>query len=204
MTCCSILLPAELCIFFPIREIWLEQLAFDFDVFLLYTIEFLLPNFVLLTLKSLSLSLSNYPIFFLQEKGSDEIVLKAMGRAINKTVMIAELIKVGWQCSLLPSLSLWELFIYQFSPLSEKDCWSTSKYFNWINWYNWHVGATRRRPSSVWNITLFCYQDHASAIVLLYMGAIIFLFCFSLETTRHVSMITITFSKRELDTSSTG
>lgn len=33
-------------------------------------------------------------IFCLQEKGSDEIALKAMGRAINKTVMIAELIKV--------------------------------------------------------------------------------------------------------------
>lgn len=32
--------------------------------------------------------------FVLQEKGSNEIVLKAMGRAINKTVMIVELIKV--------------------------------------------------------------------------------------------------------------
>lgn len=31
---------------------------------------------------------------FQQEKGSNEIALKAMGRAINKTVMIAELIKV--------------------------------------------------------------------------------------------------------------
>lgn len=42
----------------------------------------------------------NNPVFnqslnFVQEKGSDEIVLKAMGRAINKTVMITELIKVG-------------------------------------------------------------------------------------------------------------
>lgn len=34
-------------------------------------------------------------MYFMQEKGSDEIVLKAMGRAINKTVMITELIKVG-------------------------------------------------------------------------------------------------------------
>jgi DNA-binding protein len=32
--------------------------------------------------------------YFYQEKGSDGISLKAMGRAINKTVMIAELIKV--------------------------------------------------------------------------------------------------------------
>lgn len=30
----------------------------------------------------------------LQEKGSEEIVFKAMGRAINKTVTIVELIKV--------------------------------------------------------------------------------------------------------------
>lgn len=30
----------------------------------------------------------------LQDKGSDEIVFKAMGRAINKTVTIVELIKV--------------------------------------------------------------------------------------------------------------
>jgi DNA-binding protein len=30
----------------------------------------------------------------LKDKGSDEVVFKAMGRAINKTVMIAELIKV--------------------------------------------------------------------------------------------------------------
>ncbi|KAH0969684.1 hypothetical protein GBA52_028476 [Prunus armeniaca] len=47
-----------------------------------------------------------YATTLLQEKGSDEIILKAMGRAINKTVMIAELIK--------------------FLLLPEKDCWSPS------------------------------------------------------------------------------
>ena len=31
---------------------------------------------------------------FLQDKGTPDIVLKAMGRAINKTVNIAEIIKV--------------------------------------------------------------------------------------------------------------
>lgn len=31
---------------------------------------------------------------YIQDKGCDEVVFKAMGRAINKTVMIAELIKV--------------------------------------------------------------------------------------------------------------
>ncbi|CAI0555064.1 unnamed protein product [Linum tenue] len=35
----------------------------------------------------------SYATALLQEKGSSEIVLKAMGRAINKTVMIAEIIK---------------------------------------------------------------------------------------------------------------
>ncbi|KAK9943817.1 hypothetical protein M0R45_009413 [Rubus argutus] len=34
-----------------------------------------------------------YATTLLQEKGSNEIALKAMGRAINKTVMITELIK---------------------------------------------------------------------------------------------------------------
>lgn len=34
----------------------------------------------------------------LQEKGASEIVLKAMGRAINKTVTIAEILKVGRLC----------------------------------------------------------------------------------------------------------
>lgn len=36
----------------------------------------------------------NSCMFIFKEKGSDEIVIKAMGRAINKTVMIVELIKV--------------------------------------------------------------------------------------------------------------
>ena len=33
-------------------------------------------------------------LYFLKDKGSDEVVLKAMGRAINKIVMVVELIKV--------------------------------------------------------------------------------------------------------------
>ncbi len=35
-----------------------------------------------------------YYCFDMQDKGASEIVLKAMGRAINKTVTIAEIIKV--------------------------------------------------------------------------------------------------------------
>jgi len=34
-------------------------------------------------------------LLLLQENGHDEISIKAMGRAINKTVMVVELIKVG-------------------------------------------------------------------------------------------------------------
>ena len=45
-----------------------------------------------------------------QEKGSDQIVLKAMGRAINKTVMIAELIKVDS----VHFSSIGVLFIFHF------------------------------------------------------------------------------------------
>nr|KAJ0209540.1 hypothetical protein LSAT_V11C400186630 [Lactuca sativa] len=87
-----------------------------------------------------------YAITLVQEKGADEISLKAMGRAINKTVMIAKLIK---------------------------DCWSSSNYIYWFCRYNIYVGTTRRRLSP-------------------------------LETTRHVSVITITLSRKELDTSSIG
>ncbi|KAF2319691.1 hypothetical protein GH714_018028 [Hevea brasiliensis] len=35
----------------------------------------------------------SYALSLLQDKGTDEVVLKATGRAINKTVMIAELLK---------------------------------------------------------------------------------------------------------------
>lgn len=52
-------------------------------------------TFVIFILVLSRLYLSIWRVLSLnQEKGSDEIALKAMGRAINKTVMIAELIKV--------------------------------------------------------------------------------------------------------------
>ncbi|XVF61808.1 hypothetical protein PTKIN_Ptkin08bG0160500 [Pterospermum kingtungense] len=89
-----------------------------------------------------------YATTLLQEKGSSEIVLKAMGRAINKTVMIAELIKrriAG---------------LHQNTSIGSTDITDT-----------WEPLEEGLLP---------------------------------LETTRHVSMITITLSKEELDTSSTG
>ncbi|CAM8939610.1 unnamed protein product [Rhodiola kirilowii] len=84
----------------------------------------------------------------LQDKGSDEIVFKAMGRAINKTVTIVELIKrriVG---------------LHQITSIGSTDI------------------------TDIWEP--------------LEEGLL------PLETTRHVSTITITLSKKELDTSVVG
>ncbi|KAI3816320.1 hypothetical protein L1987_16013 [Smallanthus sonchifolius] len=89
-----------------------------------------------------------YAMTLLQEKGSSEIVFKAMGRAINKTVTIVELIKrriVG---------------LHQITSIGSIDITDT-----------WEPLEEGLLP---------------------------------LETTRHVSMITITLSKEELNTSSVG
>ncbi|KAL5974531.1 hypothetical protein ACLOJK_031196 [Asimina triloba] len=82
------------------------------------------------------------------EKGSNEIVLKAMGRAINKTVMITELIKrriAG---------------LHQNTSIGSTDITDT-----------WEPLEEGLLP---------------------------------LETTRHVSMVTITLSKKQLDVNSMG
>ncbi|MED6185950.1 hypothetical protein PIB30_062077 [Stylosanthes scabra] len=89
-----------------------------------------------------------YAMTLLQEKGSNEIVFKAMGRAINKTVTIVELIKrriVG---------------LHQNTQIGSTDITDT-----------WEPLEEGLLP---------------------------------LETTRHVSMITITLSKKEINTSSVG
>lgn len=89
-----------------------------------------------------------YAMNLLQEKGSDEIVFKAMGRAISKTVTIVELIKrriVG---------------LHQITSIGSTDITDT-----------WEPLEEGLLP---------------------------------LETTRHVSMITITLSKEQLNTASVG
>ncbi|KAK9216890.1 hypothetical protein WN944_008902 [Citrus x changshan-huyou] len=89
-----------------------------------------------------------YAMTLLQERGSNEIVFKAMGRAINKTVTIVELIKrriVG---------------LHQNTVVGSTDITDT-----------WEPLEEGLLP---------------------------------LETTRHVSMITITLSKKELNRSSVG
>ncbi|KAJ0462881.1 putative DNA/RNA-binding protein Alba [Helianthus annuus] len=89
-----------------------------------------------------------YAITLLQEKGSSEIVFKAMGRAINKTVTIVELIKrrvVG---------------LHQITTIGSTDITDT-----------WEPLEEGLLP---------------------------------IETTRHVSMITVTLSTKELNTSSIG
>ncbi|KAJ8762300.1 hypothetical protein K2173_007457 [Erythroxylum novogranatense] len=90
----------------------------------------------------------SYAMSLLQEKGSNEIVFKAMGRAINKTVTIVELIKrriVG---------------LHQITSIGSTDITDT-----------WEPLEEGLLP---------------------------------LETTRHVSMITIILSKKELNTSAVG
>ncbi|CAM8973115.1 unnamed protein product [Rhodiola kirilowii] len=89
-----------------------------------------------------------YAMTLFQEKGSDEIVFKAMGRAINKTVTIVELIK--------------------------------------------------RRIAGLHQITSVGSTDITDTWEPLEEGLL------PLETTRHVSMITITLSKKEIDTSAVG
>lgn len=89
-----------------------------------------------------------YAMTLLQEKGSDEIVFKAMGRAINKTVTIVELIKrriVG---------------LHQITAIQSTDITDT--------WEPLEEGLQ------------------------------------TLETTRKVSMVTITLSKKELDKTNIG
>ncbi|GER30457.1 alba DNA/RNA-binding protein [Striga asiatica] len=89
-----------------------------------------------------------YALTLLQEKGSDDIVFKAMGRAINKTVTIVELIKrriVG---------------LHQITVIQSTDITDT--------WEPLEEGLQ------------------------------------TLETTRKVSMVTITLSKKELDKTNVG
>ncbi|KAL3641021.1 hypothetical protein CASFOL_015989 [Castilleja foliolosa] len=89
-----------------------------------------------------------YALTLLQEKGSDDIVFKAMGRAINKTVTIVELIKrriVG---------------LHQITAIESTDITDT--------WEPLEEGLQ------------------------------------TLETMRKVSMVTITLSKKELDTKNIG
>jgi hypothetical protein len=68
----------------------------------------------------------------LKDKGSDEVVFKAMGRAINKTVMIAELIKV--LLFLVLANIIWELILVvcYCNSFAEEDCWSPPEYYHWI------------------------------------------------------------------------
>ena len=56
--------------------------------------------------------------FWSQEKNVSEIILKAMGRAINKTVLLAEILKVTHDVE----LSFSSLFYILFSPLMTFYC----------------------------------------------------------------------------------
>ncbi|XP_038973574.1 ribonuclease P protein subunit p25-like protein isoform X1 [Phoenix dactylifera] len=105
-------------------------------------------NEIRITTQGRMRSYITYATNLLQEKGLNEIVFKAMGRAINKTVMIVELIKrriIG---------------LHQNTAIGSTDITDT-----------WEPLEEGLLP---------------------------------LETTRHVSLVAITLSKKELDTSSVG
>lgn len=105
-------------------------------------------NEIRITAQGRMRSYITYATTLLLEKGSEEIVFKAMGRAINKTVMIVELIKRR------------VVDLHQNTAIGSIDITDT-----------WEPLEEGLLP---------------------------------LETTRHVSIITITLSKGELDTSSPG
>lgn len=105
-----------------------------------------------------------YSLPFLQENGHDEISIKAMGRAINKTVMVAELIKVGsssLSCltmQLLEFLLVSHFFIWHLTIHPEKGWRSSSEHCYWICWYHRHMGTFGRRPSPV-RIFLYSFNQ---------------------------------------------
>ncbi|KAJ0964059.1 hypothetical protein J5N97_029181 [Dioscorea zingiberensis] len=105
-------------------------------------------NEIRITTQGRTRSYITYATSLLQEKSTDEIVIKAMGRAINKTVMIVELIK--------------------------------------------------RRIFGLQQNTVIGSTDITDTWEPLEEGLL------PIETTRHVSMITITLSKKDLDKSSVG
>ncbi|XP_068646772.1 uncharacterized protein [Aristolochia californica] len=105
-------------------------------------------NEIRITTQGRMRSYITYATSLLQEKGSNEIVFKAMGRAINKTVMIVELIK--------------------------------------------------RRIAGLHQNTTIGSTDITDIWEPLEEGLL------PIETTRHVSMITITLSQKDLDASSIG
>ncbi|XP_020582008.1 uncharacterized protein LOC110025722 [Phalaenopsis equestris] len=105
-------------------------------------------NEIRITTQGRMRSYITYASSLLQEEGSNEIVFRAMGRAINKTVMIVELVKRR-----IPGL-------HQITSTGSADITDT-----------WEPLEEGLLP---------------------------------LETTRHVSMISITLSKVELDKSSVG
>lgn len=105
-------------------------------------------NEIRITTQGMPRNYITYAMTLLREKGASDIILKAMGRAISKTVTIAEIIKRR-----IPGL-------HQNTEISSAD----------IN-YMWEPLEEGLLP---------------------------------LETTRHVSMITIMLSRIQLDTTSAG
>ncbi len=126
----------------------------------------------------------SYATTLFREKGSTEIVLKAMGRAINKTVTIAEIIKRRipnlHQITTIDSTDITDVY----EPLEE----GLDRYVSYV-------------------LVELKYLDRAPLFTLFVSLLSLNLCCGlinRLEQTRHVSSITIVLSTVPLDTSAPG
>ncbi|KAG6525868.1 hypothetical protein ZIOFF_015839 [Zingiber officinale] len=135
-----------------------------------------------------------YATSLLQEKNSNEIVLKAMGRAINKTVMIVELIKVFPLWFLLSSALKRLVFSKKNSGSVCRTKLNESCSTHWIL----PIMMLQRRIVDLHQNTVIGSTDITDTWEPLEEGLL------PLETTRHVSVISITLSKTELDISAVG
>lgn len=143
-----------------------------------------------------------------------------MGRAINKTVTIVELIKVSladdfsWFSLTVCSLLLMVVWIYCIFLNSEENCWSSPNYINSVHWYHWHMGTSGGRPPNVSLLQMFYVVGVQNIISYPYIITVKHTYItglidtvywsYSLETTRKVSMVTITLSKKDLDLNNVG
>lgn len=107
------------------------------------------------------------------------------------------------------SYSVIEISLFLVTMCAEENCGSSSDNNYWIYRYNWYLGTPRGRTPPVRSLSIWKWECifellHRSWPAFSYFSYGCSLLLCRLETTRHVSMITITLSKKELDASSVG
>lgn len=96
-----------------------------------------------------------------QDQRTNEIVLKAMGQAISKTVAIAEIIKVlSVLCHFnLLSTGVAADFICTICMCeTEENSWVASRYIYQLNYHNWCIWAPWRGSTTV-SSRCSCFQS---------------------------------------------